>query len=84
MAKKKSTVQCFDRTTKAGRKYTTCKSKLTGQQLRKGKNSNVAKKAKKLAPLIRRSPPPPPPRPSRNVQASLLRRGINPDTPIYM
>ena len=31
----KKDVECYDRTTKAGQKYTTCVNKKTGKQLRK-------------------------------------------------
>jgi len=90
MAKPTPKVKCFDRTTKTGRKYTTCKSTRTGKQLRKPAtttrtaSTKVKRTAKKLAPLIRRRPPPPPPPPSRSVQMNMLRRGINPDAPIFM
>lgn len=87
-------VKCYNRTSKAGKKYTTCKETKDGFQLRKGQPQNpfprnikpgVVKKAqKKIKNKIRRRPPPPPPPPSRNVQMNMLRRGINPLSPVFM
>tara|TARA_R100000935_G_scaffold19855_1_gene37889 strand:- start:479 stop:775 length:297 start_codon:yes stop_codon:yes gene_type:complete len=88
-------VKCYTlKAKKTGKIYTTCKETKQGFQLRKGQPQNpyprnikpgVVKKAqKKIKNKIRRRPPPPPPPPSRSVQMNMLRRGINPDAPIFM
>lgn len=45
MPPKKSDVKCFDKTSTAGKKYTTCMDSKTGKQLRKAPAKPAAKKA---------------------------------------
>jgi hypothetical protein len=53
----KKDVKCFERTNKKGQRYTTCKDKKTGEQLRKTTKTTKSTPAKKPSPPKAKSPP---------------------------